>query len=155
MKLNKSQLVKLVEEALLEEEVKSSQATVIQKLLMKHVGENFVIPAQDIVKYANILDDPKQMGTISSKRKQLLQKIIKYNGERINEDVAFVILRAIEGMSYYGELLTPNKMKFDAFLETILDSYDFEVSSVPEEVESEKSTEENADIKSDVEGGKK
>ena len=128
MNITKAQLRQLVEETLIEEEVNSSQATIISNLLTQHIGKGLKLPTSDIIKYIKILNDISKSTSISSKRTQFIKKIVSLNGEAINNDEAFTIVRAIEGMSFFSDILLPNKMKFDMFLKQVFENIDVPIT---------------------------
>ena len=132
MKITKSELKKLVEEVLIEEVVDSSVASNIVKMLQSLIGKELKLQPGDIVKYGTILDDPKKTTTLSSVRTSLIKKITYTNKETINADEAFLIVRALEGLSYFSPFIMSNKTKFQSFLEAIFDKSEVKPTTQPD-----------------------
>ncbi len=132
MKITKSQLKTIINEILIEEQVDTSSASNIIKILQNLIGKDLKLQSSDIVKYAMILNDPKKTSSVSSARTQFIKKITDNNKDKVNADDVFYIVRAIEGLTYFSQFISSNKSKFESFIKTI-----FEKSEITPIVESE------------------
>jgi len=142
MKITKTHLKELIQQVLIEEDIASSPASQIVRLLKTHIGDTLILLPADVIKYGKILDDPKKTTSLSSARKQLIAKLVQSNNEMLNENEAFLIVRAIEGLSIFADMILPNKMKFEKFLEEYFKNVELPITlQTDAEVEAEENGE--------------